>query len=103
RYIDASGGAAVSCLGHADPTVLAAMHRQLDRLDYAHTSVFTSEAAEALAADLGRGAPPGLSKVYFTSGGSEAIEAALKFARQYFVEVGEARRSKVIARWQSYH
>ncbi len=103
RYIDASGGAAVSCLGHADPTVLAAMHRQLDRLDYAHTSFFTSEAAEALAAELARGAPPGLSKVYFTSGGSEAIEAALKFARQYFVEVGEARRSKVIARWQSYH
>jgi len=102
-YIDASGGAAVSCLGHSHPDVLAAMHAQLDRLAYAHTSFFTTDAAEELADDLVAHAPDSISNVYFVSGGSEAIEAALKLARQYFVERGELQRRVVVARRQSYH
>jgi adenosylmethionine-8-amino-7-oxononanoate aminotransferase len=102
-YIDASGGAAVSCLGHGHPDVLAAMHAQLDKLAYAHTSFFTSEASEELGDDLIAHAPAGVSHAYFVSGGSEAIEAALKMARQYFVEKGEPERRHIIARWQSYH
>ena len=103
RYIDASGGAAVSCLGHGHPEVLAAMHAQLDQLAYAHTSFFTTEAAEELADALVRGAPAGISHAYFVSGGSEAMEAALKLARQYFVEIGQPQRRHFIARRQSYH
>src|SRR5262245_27183728 len=103
RYLDASGGAAVSCLGHGHPDVRAAMHAQIDRLAYAHTSFFTSEPAEALADQLIRTAPAGMSHVYFVSGGSEAIEAALKMARQYFVEIGQPERRCFIARRQSYH
>ena len=103
RYIDASGGAAVSCLGHQHPSVIAAMHAQLDRLAYAHTSFFTTEVAEELADELIAHAPPGMSKVYLVSGGSEAIEAALKMARQYFVERKEPQRRHFIARRQSYH
>ena len=103
EYLDASGGAAVSCLGHGHPAVIAAMHAQIDRLAYAHTSFFTSDVAEALADQLTRTAPPDLARVYFVSGGSEAIEASLKMARQYFVEVGEPERSVFIARRQSYH
>jgi adenosylmethionine-8-amino-7-oxononanoate aminotransferase len=102
-YIDASGGAAVSCLGHAHPAVISALHEQLDRLAYAHTGFFTSEVAEALAALLVEDAPAGLSHVYLVSGGSEAVEAALKMARQYFVEKGEPQRRHIIARRQSYH
>ena len=102
-YIDASGGAAVSCLGHGHPAVLAAMHAQLDTLAYAHTSFFTSAAAEALADDLVTHAPDGIGHVFFVSGGSEAIEAALKLARQYFVEIGQKQRRYLIARRQSYH
>jgi adenosylmethionine-8-amino-7-oxononanoate aminotransferase len=103
RYLDASGGAAVSCLGHGHPDVLAAMRQQLDTIAYAHTSFFTTEAAERLADRLIEDAPPGLSHVYLVSGGSEAIEAALKMARQYFVEIGQPERRHVIARRQSYH
>jgi adenosylmethionine-8-amino-7-oxononanoate aminotransferase len=103
RYLDASGGAAVSCLGHGHPDVLAAMHEQLDALAYAHTAFFTTEVAERLADRLIEDAPAGLSRVYLVSGGSEAIEAALKMARQYFVEIGEPERRHVIARRQSYH
>lgn len=102
-YIDASSGAAVSCLGHDHPDVLAAMRAQMDNLVYAHTSFFTSEPSEALADDLIAHAPAGLSHVYFVSGGSEAIEAALKMARQYFVETGQPQRRHFIARRQSYH
>ena len=103
RYIDASGGAAVSCLGHQHPDVLAAMHAQLDNLAYAHTSFFTSDAAEELGDELIAHAPAGLSHIYLVSGGSEAVEAALKMARQYFVERGETGRRNFIARKQSYH
>ncbi len=102
-YIDASGGAAVSCLGHGHPDVLAAMHAQLDKLAYAHTSFFTTQVAEELGADLIAHAPAGMSHVYFVSGGSEAIEASLKMARQYFVEIGQPQRRHFIARRQSYH
>jgi adenosylmethionine-8-amino-7-oxononanoate aminotransferase len=103
RYIDASGGAAVSCLGHGHPAVLAAMHAQIDRLAYAHTSFFTTEVAEQLADQLVRTAPAGMSHAYFVSGGSEAVEAALKMARQYYLEIGQPERSHFIARRQSYH
>lgn len=103
RYLDGSGGAAVSCLGHAHPDVLAAMHAQIDRLAYAHTSFFSTEVAEQLADHLVDAAPEGMSHVYFVSGGSEAVEAALKMARQYFVEIGQPQRQHFIARRQSYH
>lgn len=103
RYIDASGGAAVSCLGHGHPDVLAALHEQLDRMAYAHTGFFTTEVAERLADMLVEAAPEGLDHVYLVSGGSEAVEAALKMARQYFVETGQPQRRHVIARRQSYH
>ncbi|MBW8726686.1 MAG: aspartate aminotransferase family protein [Inquilinus limosus] len=103
RYIDASGGAAVSCLGHGHPDVIAAMHAQLDKLAYAHTGFFTTEVAEQLADRLVADAPAGIGHVYLVSGGSEAVEAALKMARQYFVETGEPQRRHIIARRQSYH
>jgi hypothetical protein len=103
RYIDGSGGAAVSCLGHSDAAIVEAITAQVRRLPYAHTSFFSNEPMEALATDLVAHAPPGLTKAYFVSDGSEAIEAALKLARQYFLEVGEPQRTKVIARRQSYH
>jgi len=102
-YLDACGGAAVSCLGHAHPDVLAAMHAQIDKLAYAHSSFFTSEVSEQLADHLTSHAPAGLNNVYFVSGGSEAMEAALKLARQYFVEIGQPERTMFIARRQSYH
>ncbi len=102
-YIDASGGAAVSCLGHAHPDVIAALHAQLDKLAYAHTGFFTTEVAEELADNLIAGAPEGLEHVYLLSGGSEAVEAALKMARQYFTETGQPQRRHIIARRQSYH
>ena len=103
EYIDASGGAAVSCLGHGHPDVLAAMKAQIDQVAYAHTSFFTTEVAEALADQLVRTAPPDTSHAYFVSGGSEAVEAALKMARQYCVETGQPQRRHFIARRQSYH
>jgi len=103
RYLDACGGAAVSCLGHGHPDVIAAMHAQIDKLAYAHTSFFTTEVAETLADELVRTGPAGTSHVYFVSGGSEAVEAALKMARQYFVEIGEPERAHFVARRQSYH
>jgi adenosylmethionine-8-amino-7-oxononanoate aminotransferase len=102
-YIDASGGAAVSCLGHSHPDVLRALRAQLDTLEYAHTSFFTTAVAEELADTLIDDAPAGLSHVYLVSGGSEAVETALKIARQYFVEIGQPQRRHIIARDQSYH
>ena len=89
EYLDASGGAAVSCLGHGHPDVARAMHAQIDQLAFAHTRFFSTPVAEELAEVLIAGAPPGMSHVYFVSGGSEAVEAALKLARQYFVEIGQ--------------
>jgi adenosylmethionine-8-amino-7-oxononanoate aminotransferase len=103
RYLDASGGAAVSCLGHSDAAVVKAIQEQLARLPFAHTSFFTNEPMEALADALIARAPKSFDKAYFVSGGSDAIEAALKLARQYFVEQGEPQRAHIIGRRQSYH
>jgi adenosylmethionine-8-amino-7-oxononanoate aminotransferase len=103
RVIDASGGAAVSCLGHQHPRVIAAMVKQASTLAYAHTAFFSSEPAEALAERLVGHEPGGLAYAYFVSGGSEAIEASIKLARQYFIERGEPQRQHFIARRQSYH
>ncbi|MCR9139455.1 MAG: aspartate aminotransferase family protein [Alphaproteobacteria bacterium] len=103
HYLDGSGGAAVSCLGHGDPDVTAAIKSQLDEVAFAHTGFFTSEPAEQLADLLIANAPDGIERVYLVSGGSEAVEAALKLARQFFVEKGEPSRHRVIARHQSYH
>ena len=103
RYLDASGGAAVSCLGHSERRVVEAIKAQLDRMPFAHTSFFTNHPAEALADHLVARAPDGLGHVYFVSGGSEANETAMKLARQYFHERGEHGRRHFIARQQSYH
>ncbi len=103
RYLDASGGAAVSCLGHGHPDVIAAMHAQIDKIAYAHTSFFSTQVAEELADALIADAPAGTSHVYLVSGGSEAMEAALKLARQYYVEIGQPQRARFIARRNSYH
>lgn len=103
RYLDGSGGAAVSCLGHGDPEVIAAIKEQTEQMAFAHTGFFTSNPAEELAEVLIEHAPAGLDRVYFVSGGSEAVEAALKLARQYHLENGEPQREHVIARRQSYH
>ena len=88
-YLDASGGAAVSCLGHSHPAIRAALHEQIDQLAYAHTGFFTTEAAQDLADKLVEAAPGNLEHVYLLSGGSEAVEAALKLASQYFVQKGQ--------------
>lgn len=103
RYLDASGGAAVSSLGHNHPRIVEAIKAQLDSLPFAHTGFFTSLPAERLADELIAQAPAGLERVYFVSGGSEAVEASLKLARQYFLERGEPERRCFIARRQSYH
>jgi adenosylmethionine-8-amino-7-oxononanoate aminotransferase len=103
RILDASGGAAVSCLGHQHPRVLEAMSRQMAKLAYAHTGFFSSEPAEALADQLVGEESGGLAYAYFVSGGSEAIEASIKLARQYFIESGQPQRQHFIARRQSYH
>ena len=103
RYFDGSGGAAVSCLGHGDPEVIEAIKTQVEKLAFAHTGFFTSEPAEKLADLLIANAPGELDRVLFVSGGSEANEAAIKLARQYFVEKGETNRRFLIARRQSYH
>ena len=103
KYIDGSGGAAVSCLGHSDNTVKDAIINQTEKLAYAHTSFFTNEPAEKLANLLAKNSPTGLDKVYLVSSGSEAVEASIKLAKQYFIEVGKPKKHKVISRRQSYH
>lgn len=102
-YLDGSGGAAVSCLGHSDMDVLGAMRAQMDKLAFAHTGFLTSQPAESLAERLIAHAPEGLERVYLVSGGSEAVESAMKLARQYMLETGQGARTKFIARKQSYH
>ncbi len=101
--IDASGGAAVACIGHGNRRVAAAMADQAGRMAYAHTGFFTSEPAEALADLLLSDEPGGLTHAFFVSSGSEAMEAAIKLARQYFLELGQPNRTHIIARRQSYH
>ena len=103
RYLDASGGAAVSCLGHSHARVRAAIREQAGRLAFAHSAFFTNEPMERLADHLAAMAPGDLERVYFVTGGSEAIEAALKLAHQYHQEAGEGQRRYFIARRQSYH
>ena len=103
RYFDGSGGAAVSCLGHGDTEIVKAVQDQVAKLEFAHTGFLTSEPAEELADLLIKHAPGDLDRVYFVSGGSEATEAAITLARQYFVEKGQPNRRHVIARRQSYH
>jgi adenosylmethionine-8-amino-7-oxononanoate aminotransferase len=103
RYLDACCGAAVSCLGHSNEDVIRAIKQQLDKIPFAHTSFFTNEPMEELADFLVERAPEGLDRVYFFSGGSEATEAAMKLARQYFLEIGKPEKKHIIARWQSYH
>ena len=103
NFIDAAGGAAVSCLGHSHPVILAAMHEAIDRLQYLHTGSFTHDAMEELADALLEDAPGDLSHAFFVSSGSEAVESALKLARQYFLEIGQPERYRFVARRQSYH
>lgn len=105
RYLDASGGAAVACLGHNHPRIAAAIRLQLDAVAYVHSAFFTNAPAEALARRLVAAAPPGFGDglASFVGSGSEAMEAALKLARQYHVERGEPARARVISRRMSYH
>ncbi|NBV42036.1 aspartate aminotransferase family protein, partial [bacterium] len=103
RYLDGSSGAAVSCLGHSHPEVVEAIASQARQMAFAHTSFFTNEPMERLAEFLTSKAPAGIESVYFVSGGSEAVEAGIKMARQYFVEAGKPEKHRVIARLQSYH
>ncbi len=103
KYLDGSGGAAVSCLGHSDPDVIQAVKTQVDKLAFAHTGFLSSAPAERLADRLIAHAPDGIDRVYFVSGGSEAVESALKLSRQYMIETGQPKRTKFISRKQSYH
>jgi len=106
KYLDAAGGAAVVTIGHGVAAIGRAMAEQARQLAFAHTSQFHTDVAERLAARLRRLAPPAfrdVGRVYFTSGGSEATETAIKLCRQYFVERGESTRTRIVSRWQSYH
>ena len=103
RYVDATGGPSVACLGHGDPDVRRAISDQMEKISYVSNQFFTTEAAEELADILIAGAPPGIASVVYTCGGSEAVETAMKMARQYYVETGEPGRHRFIARRQSYH
>lgn len=103
RFIDASSGAMVSNIGHSNPRVLAAMREQMARGTFAYRLHFESEPAERLATALGRLAPDGVARVFFASGGSEAVESAIKLARQQAIARGDAERTEVISRYPSYH
>ena len=103
RYLDGSGGAAVSCLGHSNERVREAIKRQIDDIAFAHTGFFTTDATEELADKLISLAPDKIDRAFFVSGGSEAVESAIKLTRQYFLEIGEPDRRHIIARRQSYH
>ncbi|MDX8516260.1 aspartate aminotransferase family protein [Mesorhizobium captivum] len=104
RYIDGyAGGACVSCLGHSQESVIEAVREQIGKMAFFHSAVFTSEPLEELASILATDAPEGLSRVFFSNSGSEAVETAVMMARQYFVEIGQSRRKKVIGRRASYH
>ena len=103
RYLDASGGPAVSCLGHSHPKVIEAIKRQADSIAYAYTLFFSSDAMEQLADRLIAQAPAGLARAFFVAGGAEAVETAIKLARQYHLEIGQTQRRLFIARRRSYH
>ncbi len=101
--IDASGGAAVACLGHGNRRIAEAIGRQAATMAYAHTGTFSNQPAEDLADLILDGSPGGLTRAWFCSSGSEGNEAAIKLARQYFLEIGQPQRVRTIARRQSYH
>lgn len=103
EVLDASGGAAVACLGHGNARVADAIARQAALVGYVHTGFFTCDAAESLADHLVGAAPGGLSRAFFVSSGSEAMESALKLARQHYLERGEPERVHYISRRQGYH
>lgn len=103
RFIDGSSGAMVCNIGHSNPAVLAAMRAQMDKSTFGYRLHFVTEASEALAAKTAALAWPGMDRVFFVSGGSEAVESAIKLARQHAVAVGQASRWKVISRFPSYH
>lgn len=105
RYLDFASSAVVNFIGHGDPAVARVMSEQAKALEFAHSSSFTTSAAEQFAAELLDFAGPAFrdGAVFFTSGGSEAVESALKLARQYHVERGDAARCQVVSRYQSYH
>ena len=102
-YLDASGGAAVCCLGHSHPAPIEAIHNQINKLPYIHSGYFTSDVMEELAEKLASLAPGNINHAMFLSGGSETVESALKLARQYFVETGQTKRKHFISRRQSFH
>lgn len=103
RYLDGASGALVANLGHGQSEIVAAMAQQAERVAFAHTMRFTSEAQEELAHRIASLLPFGLRHTYPVSGGSEATETAIKLARQYFLETGEPQRFRVLSRWASYH
>jgi adenosylmethionine-8-amino-7-oxononanoate aminotransferase len=103
QYIDGSGGAAVVGIGHGVKEITEAMVQQAEKISFSHGSQFTSQTAIDLASKLAQLSPKGLTRVYFLSGGSEAVETAIKMARQYQVERGKPQKYKVISRWTSYH
>jgi adenosylmethionine-8-amino-7-oxononanoate aminotransferase len=105
KYLDFSGSAAVNFIGHGVQEVSTAMAEQAARLEFVHTSQFTTPVAEEYAGELLEFAGPNFrgGAVYFTCGGSESVEAALKLARQYQIEIGQPRRHQIISRQQSYH
>jgi len=103
RYIDGSSGAMVANIGHGNPRVLAAMRRQMEETTFAYRLHFENEAAETLARRIAARTPTGLDRVFFVSGGSEAVESCLKLARQWAIAVGQGSRYKVISRYPSYH
>lgn len=103
QVIDGSGGAAVACIGHGNVRVAQVIAEQSAKIAYAHAGFFASEAAEGLADFILENEPGGLTHAFFVSSGSEAVEAAIKLARQYFLEIGEPSRFRIIARRQSYH
>lgn len=102
-YIDGSSGAMVSNIGHSNPNVLAAMKAQMDSATFAYRLHFENSAAEDLARSIAERMPEGLNRVFFVSGGSEAVESCVKFARQWAVAAGQSSRWKVISRLPSYH
>ena len=103
RYLDGSSGAMVCNIGHSNPHVLEAMRKQMERATFAYRLQFENEPAEKLAAHLVEYMPQGMDKVFFVSGGSEAVEACLKMARQYTLAIGQPQRYKTISRFPSYH
>ncbi len=103
RYLDGSSGAMVSNIGHSNPYVLDAMKRQMDKATFGYRLHFQNEPAERLATMTAHMMPAGLDRVFFVSGGSEAVESAIKLARQYAITQGRNDRWKVISRFPSYH